>query len=300
MIRRPDRPRLPEAGPPRSCGSWSNGAAGTPSASATASSSRAAPPAAASSGSCCAPGSDRWRSRSRWESSSAGRRSGARPRRRRGGFRARAISPPPGRGRRSAPRRAGRCGGDPRTVPRHRDPRRGGGEAGAARRRPGGGWSRNGPSPSFPASRWRRSPPTAPCSVPASVADFRWAGASDLVLVRGADRSAPDFAGRAALAGRLATALRVGRNSTAWSRNLRVEAGRSASGVALRSPELVVLVTESDFLDRLALVAGLLPDLAARWPDLSRIDAGCRTGCWSAPARRPRRTRGSPQGEPSP
>ena len=135
---------------------------------------------------------------------------------------------------------------------------------------------------------------------PASVADFRWAGASDLVLVRGADRSAPDFAGRAALAGRLATALRGRPELDRLVSELRVEAGPLRIGVALRSPELVVLVTEADFLDRLALVAGLLPDLAARWPDLSRIDARVPDRLLVRSGPPPAPDAGSPQGEPSP
>lgn len=108
---------------------------------------------------------------------------------------------------------------------------------------------------------------------PASAADFALAGAVDLVLVRGADRSQADFERRAALAGRLAAALARRPDLDRLVSEVDVSGGPYRVQVILRSPALPILLRERDFLEGLERVAGLLPDLVERWPGLSRVDA---------------------------
>ena len=108
---------------------------------------------------------------------------------------------------------------------------------------------------------------------PATVADFVWAGAPDLVVVRGLSPTSAGFAARAALAGRLAAALRSRPELDRLVSELRLEGGPLRVELVLRAPRLTVLLTENGFLERFGLVAGLLPDLSARWSGLRRIDA---------------------------
>ena len=108
---------------------------------------------------------------------------------------------------------------------------------------------------------------------PATVADFDWAGAADLVLIRGVVRAAPDFAERAVLAGRVAAALSTRPDVDRLVSELDVSGGPFRLEVTLRSPRLVILLTERDFLAGLDRVAALAPDLMERWPGLVRIDA---------------------------
>ena len=108
---------------------------------------------------------------------------------------------------------------------------------------------------------------------PATAADLAWAGAADLVLVRGADRSHRDFAARASLAGRLAAALSRRPELDRLVSELDVSDGPYRLRVVFRSPALPVLLTERGFLEGLERTAGLLPDLVERWPGISRVDA---------------------------
>ena len=108
---------------------------------------------------------------------------------------------------------------------------------------------------------------------PATVADLAWAGAADLVLVRGADRTHRDFAARASLAGRLAAALSRRPELDRLVSELDVSGGPYRLRVVFRSPALPVLLTERGFLEGLERTAGLLPDLVERWPEISRVDA---------------------------
>ena len=108
---------------------------------------------------------------------------------------------------------------------------------------------------------------------PATAADFAWADAADLVLIRGAGRSHADFEGRAALAGRLAAALSRRPELDRLVSELDVSDGPYRVRVTLRSPALPILLRERGFLEGLERVAGLVPDLVERWPGLSRIDA---------------------------
>ena len=108
---------------------------------------------------------------------------------------------------------------------------------------------------------------------PATANDFASAGAVDLVLIRGADRSHADFEGRAALAGRLAAALSRRPELDRLVSELDVSGGPYRVEVVLRSPALPILLSERGFLDGLERVAGVLPDLVERWPGLSRVDA---------------------------
>lgn len=108
---------------------------------------------------------------------------------------------------------------------------------------------------------------------PATAADFALAGAVDLVLIRGADRGHADLERRAALAGRLAAALSRRPELDPLVSEVDVSGGPYRLQVILRSPALPILLTERGFLDGLERVAGLLPDLVARWPGLSRVDA---------------------------
>ncbi|MXW37141.1 MAG: hypothetical protein F4023_07655 [Acidobacteria bacterium] len=108
---------------------------------------------------------------------------------------------------------------------------------------------------------------------PATAADFAWADAADLVLIRGADRSRADFAERAALAGRLAAALSRRPNLDRLVSEMDVSGGPYRVQVILRSPAVPVLLSERSFVEGLARVAALLPDLVERWPGLSRVDA---------------------------
>jgi hypothetical protein len=111
---------------------------------------------------------------------------------------------------------------------------------------------------------------------PATVADFAWADAADLVLVRGAERSDADFAVRASLAGRLAAALLGRPELDRLVSELDVSGGPYRVQVILRSPSLPVLLSERDFLGGLERVVGFLPDLVEHWPGLTRVDARVR------------------------
>ncbi len=108
---------------------------------------------------------------------------------------------------------------------------------------------------------------------PATAADLVWAGAPDLVLVRGAGPAGVDVGARAALAGRLGTALRGRPDLDRRVSEVDVSGGPYRLRVVLRSPPLPVLLTERDFVEGLDRVARHLPDLIERWPDLVRVDA---------------------------
>ena len=127
----------------------------------------------------------------------------------------------------------------------------------------------------------------------ATAADFAWADAADLVLIRGADRADAHFAERASLAGRLAAALTRRPELDRLVSEVDVSGGPYRLAVVFRSPALPVLLTEQGFLEGLERVAGLLPDLVGRWPGLSRVDARVpdrflvRTGPAAAPPEPP-------------
>ena len=108
---------------------------------------------------------------------------------------------------------------------------------------------------------------------PATAADFAWADAADLVLIRGADRRGPDFEERAALAGRLAAALSRRPELDRLVSEMDVRGGPYRVQVIPRSPAVPILLSERDFAEGLARVAALLPELVERWPRLSRVDA---------------------------
>lgn len=104
----------------------------------------------------------------------------------------------------------------------------------------------------------------------ATAADFDWAGAPDLVVVRGLPEGAESAA---ALSGRLAAALRSRPDLDRLVSELSVGGGPLRVELVLRSRAIRVLLTEDGFLDQLGIVAGLLPELRTRWPGLTRIDA---------------------------
>ena len=108
---------------------------------------------------------------------------------------------------------------------------------------------------------------------PATAADFTWAGVTDLVVVRGALPIGAGFTERAALAGRLATALRSRPDLDRLVSELDVSDGPFRVRLVLRSSGRTVLLTEAGFVEGLERVTLLLPDLVARWPGLSRVDA---------------------------
>lgn len=108
---------------------------------------------------------------------------------------------------------------------------------------------------------------------PATAADFAWADAADLVLIRGADRSRTDFEERAALAGRLAAALSRRPELDRLVSEMDVSGGPYRVQVILRSPAVPILLNQQGFAEGLERVAALLPDLVERWPGLSRVDA---------------------------
>ena len=118
---------------------------------------------------------------------------------------------------------------------------------------------------------------------PATAADFDWAGAADLPVVRGADPAAPDFAARAAVAGRLAGELASAPDLDRRVSELRVAGAPARVEVVLRDPPglVVVAAAEADasgsnsagFRESLGRALAVLPDLRGRWPDLERIDA---------------------------
>ena len=108
---------------------------------------------------------------------------------------------------------------------------------------------------------------------PATAADFAWADAADLVLIRGADRSGADFEERAALAGRLAAALSRRPELDRLVSEVDVSDGPYRVQVIPRSPAVPILLNERGFAEGLARVAVLLPELVERWPGLSRVDA---------------------------
>lgn len=108
---------------------------------------------------------------------------------------------------------------------------------------------------------------------PATAADFDWAGAADLVLIRGVVPAAPDLADRAVLAGRVAADLSTRPDVDGLVSELDVSGGPFRLEVTLRSPRLPILLTERGFLAGLDRVAALTPDLMERWPGLIRIDA---------------------------
>ena len=108
---------------------------------------------------------------------------------------------------------------------------------------------------------------------PATAADFAWADAPDLVLIRGADRSHADLETRAELAGRLAAALSRRPELDRLVSEVDVSGGPYRVRVVLRSPALPILLSEKGFQEGLERVAAFLPDLVERWPGLSRVDA---------------------------
>ena len=108
---------------------------------------------------------------------------------------------------------------------------------------------------------------------PATAADFVWAGAADLVLIRGAGRGHPDFEARTALAGRLAAVLSRRPELDRLVSEVDVSGGPYRVQVVLRSVAVPILLNERGFAEGLARVAALLPDLVGRWPGLSRVDA---------------------------
>ena len=118
---------------------------------------------------------------------------------------------------------------------------------------------------------------------PATAADFAWAGAPDLPIVRGADPAAPDFAARAEVAGRLAAALAAAPDLDRQVSELRVAAAPARVEAVLRHPPGLVVVAaaapdaagsgSAGFTESLRTATSLLPDLLARWPDLERLDA---------------------------
>ena len=108
---------------------------------------------------------------------------------------------------------------------------------------------------------------------PATAADFTWAGVADLVLVQGVPEAGADVETDAALAGRLAKALRTRPDLDRLVSEFDVSEGPFRVRLVLRSSARTVLLTEENFLKGLELVARLLPDLVVRWPGLSRIDA---------------------------
>ena len=108
---------------------------------------------------------------------------------------------------------------------------------------------------------------------PATAADFAWADAADLVLIRGVDRSRADFEARAALAGRLAAALSRRPELDRLVSEMDVSGGPYRVQVILRSRAVPVLLNEQGFPEGLERVAAFLPDLVERWPGLSRVDA---------------------------
>lgn len=118
---------------------------------------------------------------------------------------------------------------------------------------------------------------------PATAADLDWAGAADLPVVRGADPASPDFAERAATAGRLAAALAEEPALDRRVSELGVAAAPALVSVLLRDPPglTVLAAAEPDaagsgspgFTASLRAAARLAPDLLERWPDLTRIDA---------------------------
>lgn len=116
---------------------------------------------------------------------------------------------------------------------------------------------------------------------PATANDFAWADAPDLVIIRGAARDktdiaasgGADFAGRTALAGRLAAALSRRPELDRLVSEVDVSGGPYRVQVILRLPAIPILLSEQGFLEGLGRVAGLLPDLVERWPGLARVDA---------------------------
>ena len=118
---------------------------------------------------------------------------------------------------------------------------------------------------------------------PATAADFAWAGAADLPIIRGADPAAPDFAARAAVAGGLAAALAAAPELDRRVSELRVAAAPARIEAVLRDPPGLVLLAaaapdaagsgSAGFTESLRRATALLPDLLARWPDLDRLDA---------------------------
>lgn len=108
---------------------------------------------------------------------------------------------------------------------------------------------------------------------PATAADLEWAGAADLVLVAGVPRSGRRSGVHAALAGRLAEALRTRPELDRLVSELDVSGGPLRIRVVLRPEPRTLLLTDKNFLEGLERVATLLPDLTRRWPGLTRVDA---------------------------
>lgn len=118
---------------------------------------------------------------------------------------------------------------------------------------------------------------------PATAADLSWAEAADLPVIRGADPAAPDFAARAAVAGRLAGELAAAPELDRRVSELRVAGAPALVEVVLRDPPGLVVVTAAEadasgsgsaaFRDSLERALAVLPDLRGRWPDLERLDA---------------------------
>lgn len=107
---------------------------------------------------------------------------------------------------------------------------------------------------------------------PAAVRDLEWAGANDLVLIRGADPEAPDFSSRTRLAGRLAAGLRA--RPTLDRAVSEVDLSREPYRIeaVLRPAPIRLLLTSDGFFDQLERGIGLLRTLTGRWPDLARVD----------------------------
>ncbi len=107
---------------------------------------------------------------------------------------------------------------------------------------------------------------------PAEVRDLEWAGANDLLLIRGTDREAPDFASRTRFAGRLAAGLRA--RPTLDGAVSEVDLSRAPYRIeaVLRPAPIRLLLTSDGFFDQLERGVGLLPTLTGRWPNLVRAD----------------------------
>ena len=108
---------------------------------------------------------------------------------------------------------------------------------------------------------------------PATAADLDFAGAEDLVVIRGIGPEATGARTPAALAGELAAGLRERPALDRLVSELDFSAGPYRIEAVLRTSPITVLLTGEDFFDQLALAVRLLPTLEARWPDLARVDA---------------------------
>ena len=118
----------------------------------------------------------------------------------------------------------------------------------------------------------------------ATAADLDWSEATDLPVVQGvfaadgtASRSGswapPEAGGALRLASRLAGELRRRPRLDRLVSEIRVDRGPLEVIAVTRPGGLEVLLTRDRFLAGLEVVAGVLPALTARWPDLAGIDA---------------------------